>query len=175
MGYRDRLQSVIFLSSPEKALTKLTKTIYGSFGSSFPDESKIIHSDIQPTATRWLFHFSDRESLAVLFVPAVNHAAALASYPDAVAAEPLDDIRDDSAVDHSKGDDRRTCEQCRNLLRLVCTIAKPERGALVVANRGYRPDYSLLLRCAGYVPLANDSDQRTGTERWPGLIQNGGD
>ena len=71
-------------------------------------------------------------------------------------------------------DDRRRCVQCLNLRGRACTIAKPERGALVVANRGYRPDPARLLRCAGYAPLANDSDQRTGTERWPGIVESSG-
>ncbi len=71
-------------------------------------------------------------------------------------------------------DDRRTCTQCRNLRQQACAIAKPERGALVVANRGYRPDPVRLLRCAGYPPLANDPDQRTGAERWPGLTDTKG-
>jgi hypothetical protein len=70
-------------------------------------------------------------------------------------------------------DDRRTCSQCRNLLRLVCTIAKP--GGLVSANRGYRPAPDTLQRCAGYLPNAIDTNQRPGSERWPGLIQKGGE
>jgi hypothetical protein len=139
------------------------------------------------TASRWwLLHFSDRESLAVLFVPAVNHAAVLASYPDAVAAEPLDDIRDDSAVDRCKDDDRacslrtvpdtddrRRCSQCLNLRGRVCTVAKP--GGLVSANVGYRPAPDTLQRCAGYLPNASDANQQSGRERWPGLIQKGGE
>ncbi|MBP5996725.1 MAG: hypothetical protein KA535_02140 [Azonexus sp.] len=72
------------------------------------------------------------------------------------------------------GDDRRTCSLCLNLRGRACTVAKPERGALVVANRGYRPDPARLLRCAGYAPLANDLDQRTGTERWPGIVESNG-
>ena len=70
-------------------------------------------------------------------------------------------------------DDRRACSQCRNLRQRVCTIAKPERGALVVANQGYRPALDTLQRCAGYAPFVNDSDQRNGAERWPGLTQKG--
>jgi len=72
-------------------------------------------------------------------------------------------------------DDRRTCSQCTNLRQRICTIAKPERGAMVVAIRGYRPDPTRLLRCEGYAPLASDSDQRTGAERGPGQIQKGGE
>jgi hypothetical protein len=66
-------------------------------------------------------------------------------------------------------DDRLTCTQCLNLRGRACTIAKPERGALVVANRGYRPAPDTLQRCAGYLPNTTDDDQRTGRERWPGL------
>jgi len=72
-------------------------------------------------------------------------------------------------------DDRRTCAQCTNLRQRVCTIAKPERGALVVANRGYQPDPARPLRCEGYAPMATEPDQRAGAERWPGQIQKGGE
>lgn len=37
----------------------------------------------------WLFHFTDRNDLPVTFATSVDHAAALAYYPDAVAAEPI--------------------------------------------------------------------------------------
>jgi hypothetical protein len=71
-------------------------------------------------------------------------------------------------------DDRRTCSQCLNLRVWVCSIAKPERGALVVAHRGYRPAPGILQRCDGYVPGAADADRRPGRERWPALMQKGG-
>jgi hypothetical protein len=48
-------------------------------------------------------------------------------------------------------DDMRRCTQCRNLRGEVCSIAKPEAGALVVANRGYRP-VNLPCRCSGFAP-----------------------
>ena len=38
---------------------------------------------------RWLIHFTDRDPVEVTFSPMVNHAGALACYPDAVAAEPM--------------------------------------------------------------------------------------
>jgi len=41
--------------------------------------------------SQWLLHFADRDDLPVTFAPAVDHAAALAYYPDAVAAEPIPD------------------------------------------------------------------------------------
>ena len=39
----------------------------------------------------WLIHFSDREPVKVTFSPMATHSAALACYPDAVAAEPIPD------------------------------------------------------------------------------------
>ncbi len=66
-------------------------------------------------------------------------------------------------------DDRRHCDQCANLRRDVCTIAEPKAGALVVANRGYRPVREPPRRCAGYAPGPDDPDRRPGRERWPGL------
>ena len=72
-------------------------------------------------------------------------------------------------------DDRRTCDQCANLRQRACAIAKPEAGALLVANQGYRPDPARLMRCEGYAPKANDPDQRPGAELWPGLFRKGGE
>lgn len=69
-------------------------------------------------------------------------------------------------------DDRRCCWQCSNLRSGVCFVARP--GGLVPANRGYRPaSPGVLQRCAGYAPNANDTDQRPGCERWPGLAKEG--
>lgn len=41
-------------------------------------------------ASRWLIHFSDRNPLEVAFSPAATHAEVLASYPSALAAEPIE-------------------------------------------------------------------------------------
>jgi hypothetical protein len=142
------------------------------------------------TARAWLLQFAERDPLEVWTAPPATHAEILADYPDAVAAEPVvTTIRQPSpplseseesairawlaVIDQPDPfpDDLRTCSQCANLRQRVCTIAKPERGALVIANRGYRPDPSRLLRCEGYAPLASEADQRTGAERWPGLMQ----
>lgn len=72
------------------------------------------------------------------------------------------------------GDERRCCSQCRNLRGAECIVARP--GGLVSAIVGYRPaPPGVLQRCAGYSPNASDSDQRSGRERWPGLIQKGGE
>ena len=38
---------------------------------------------------RWLIHFTDRDSLMATFTPEATHSEVLASYPGAVAAEPV--------------------------------------------------------------------------------------
>jgi len=60
------------------------------------DSSETLPTDAAPLirATRWLIHFLDREPLEVWFAPAADHDEALASYPDAVAAEPLPERTD---------------------------------------------------------------------------------
>ena len=68
-------------------------------------------------------------------------------------------------------DDRRTCDQCANLIARRCQAAK--RGE-IVASRNYEPIHDLPRRCEGYAPGATDTDRRPGRERWPGLIQKGG-
>lgn len=51
--------------------------------------SKTVKTDNCKHYSGWLFHFTDSDDLPVIFTPAVDHAAALACYPDAVAAEPI--------------------------------------------------------------------------------------
>ena len=64
-------------------------------------------------------------------------------------------------------DDRRTCDQCANLLPSgICKAASP--GGLVSAAKNYRP-VDIPRRCEGYAPGATDTDRRPGRERWPGL------
>jgi len=65
-------------------------------------------------------------------------------------------------------DDRRTCNQCVNLVGRRCLAAG--RGE-IVANRDYEPIRDLPRRCEGYAPSADDPDRRQGRERWPELIQ----
>jgi hypothetical protein len=56
-----------------------------------PDASQKVSVEDWALLDAWLFHFLDRDDLPVTFAPAVDHAAALAYYPDAVAAEPIPD------------------------------------------------------------------------------------
>lgn len=65
-------------------------------------------------------------------------------------------------------DDRRTCRQCGKLSASgICTSAYP--GGLVSARRGYHPQTDTPQRCKGFVPLSDEADQCTGSQRWPGL------
>lgn len=96
--------------------------------------------------------------------PDAPFAEIFEQHPDAIAALELPEHAPFAC-------DLGTCSQCAHYRQRVCAIARPKRGALVIANRGYRPDPNRLLRCEGYAPLATESDQRTGAERWPGLLQ----
>lgn len=66
-------------------------------------------------------------------------------------------------------DERRRCDQCANLTgRGLCLAAW--RGE-IVASRNFEPVRDLPQRCVGYLPKPGEPDQRTGRQRWPGLIQ----
>ena len=65
-------------------------------------------------------------------------------------------------------DDRRTCDQCANLIARRCQAAK--RGE-IVASRNYEPIRDLPRRCEAYRPKPDEADRRSGLERWPGLLQ----
>lgn len=46
-------------------------------------------------------------------------------------------------------DDRRTCQECRNLSGTVCQIARP--GGVVSARKGYQPALQdVAQRCKGW-------------------------
>ena len=125
----------------------------------------------------WLLHFADREPLETYHHPDATHAAILERYPDALAAEPIPE-RIAPAYEvvwpdvEALEDDRRTCRQCANLAGRRCLAAW--RGE-IVANRDYEPVRDIPRRCEGYAPGADDPDTRPGRERWPELIQKGGE
>jgi hypothetical protein len=68
-------------------------------------------------ATRWLIHFLDREPLEVWFSPAADHAEALVAYPDAVAAEPLAEVRTQVRNEVRTETTARGCSTCRHRKR----------------------------------------------------------
>ena len=130
------------------------------------------------TSWGWLLHFADREPLEVYCSPTATHAAILERYPDALAAEPIPErtapVEAEAVAWPSlitTDDQRRACGQCANLAGRRCLAAW--RGE-ILANRDYEPVRDIPRRCEGYAPGADDPDTRPGRERWPELIQKGG-
>ena len=72
------------------------------------------------------------------------------------AADNLQKNRADAA-----DDDRRTCDQCANLIARRCQAAKCGE---IVASRNYEPIRDLPRRCEGYAPGAEDPDRRHGRD-----------
>lgn len=70
---------------------------------------------------------------------------------DSEARAYFTDIRQnsDERISNIRTDDRRTCSQCKNLSGRVCSIACP--GGVVSAVKGYTPNRTTLMRCAGFV------------------------
>lgn len=62
-------------------------------------------------------------------------------------------------VDDGLPDNRITCDTCRNASGSMCA-----RLRVSIIKK-------LPLRCLTYSPRASESDQRLGTERWPGFAQ----
>lgn len=85
--------------------------------------------------------------------------------PDSLFIESNQDAVSDDAF---FADDRRHCAECGNLSAGRCLAAW--RGE-IEASRQYRPIDDLPRRCGGYAPKSNDLDQRTGKQRWPGLVR----
>jgi hypothetical protein len=71
----------------------------------------------QIRATRWLLHYADREPVEVYFAPAADHVEALAGYPDAVAAEPLPEVRTPVRNEVRMESAARGCSTCRHRKR----------------------------------------------------------
>lgn len=88
MSWLERLKAENFSAcTPCEELTKPTKAPSVSFVS--PPHSAHGENSQGAAAPAWLLHFPDADPLEVHFIPAATHAEALAYYPDAVAAEPL--------------------------------------------------------------------------------------
>lgn len=113
-----------------------------------------------------LIEETDPATIAEVIGQCQRDADARDYFTGRAAADNLQKIRADAAFD----DDRRTCDQCANLIARRCQAAK--RGE-IVASRNYEPIRDLPRRCEGYAPGAEDPDRRHGRERWPGLIQKG--
>lgn len=89
MGYLEQLKNLSKVQDDEPKETKeLPKpNCLGFLGSSYPVLKNIHAAEARQF---WLLHFADREPLTVVFTPAASHAEVLASYPSALAAEPIE-------------------------------------------------------------------------------------
>lgn len=124
----------------------------------------------EETAIRaWLalIEETDPATIAEVIGQCQRDADARDYFTGRAAADNLQKNRADAAFD----DDRRTCDQCANLIARRCQAAK--RGE-IVASRNYEPIRDLPRRCEGYTPGATDTDRRPGRERWPGLTDTKG-
>lgn len=122
--------------------------------------------DEERAVVRWLAHIGEQDAATIAEVlTACRHDDDTRNYFLERAAKEL-------PKPHSFPDDRCTCAQCANLIGRRCQAAK--RGEMA-ASQTYEPIRDLLQRCDGYAPGADDTDHRPGRERWPGLIQKGGE
>ncbi len=118
----------------------------------------------------WLAHIEETNESIIANV--LNQCQQDADARDYYLRRVREDLRKTEA-DTAGDDDRRTCAQCANLTgRGLCLAA--QRGE-IVASRNYEPIRDLPRRCEGYMPGVDDADRRSGRERWPGLIQKGGE
>lgn len=124
----------------------------------------------EETAIRaWLalIEETDPATIAEVIGQCQRDADARDYFTGRAAADNLQKNEGNAAFD----DDRRTCDQCANLIARRCQAAK--RGE-IVASRNYEPIRDLPRRCEGYAPGAADADRRPGRERWPGLTDTKG-
>jgi hypothetical protein len=137
------------------------------FTPSIRQPSAPLTADDETAIRTWLalIEETDTATIAEVIGQCQRDADARDYFTGRAAADNLQKNRADAA-----GDDRRTCDQCANLIARRCTAAK--RGE-IVASRNYEPIYDQPRRCEGYAPGADDPDRRHGRERWPGLIQKG--
>lgn len=79
------------------------------------------------------------------------------------------EISPDTAIAQQRDpfDERRYCHECSNLTGKGRCLAA-WRGE-ILASSHYHPVDDIPRRCEGFVPKTNDSDQRIGRQRWPGL------
>ena len=138
-------------------------------------------------ARRWQVCFPGIDPMEVIFAPEATRAevatlypgARLDALPDSQGLMPIPDEAAELPGPFDPHDDRRTCQRCTNLDRQQgrdgfrrCLAA--QRGELpYVASRDYSPVLNVPKRCEGYLPRPDDSDRRTGRERWPELIADG--
>lgn len=144
MSYLSRLKQLAcdekFTDSPRPEPTELTKEGFGGFVSTVPGVYDNISANDSAAAASLKVGAGD--TVELFDAEAFEERAGIAEFDGGLC-------REDAEALAWQEDDRRRCTQCLNLRQGLCSIAKPEAGALVVANRGYRP-VNLPCRCAGF-------------------------
>lgn len=78
-----------FINTPYTEPTEPTKGAFDGFDGSPMAHIVKNNGDSEVISNWWLIHFTDRDPVQVAMWPPCNHAGALASYPKAIAAEPI--------------------------------------------------------------------------------------
>jgi len=175
MNALERLRALRISEKPAtEALTKLPKDPFVSFGSgqvgdisenARPDSTPKPASDPSPASLNgpcWLASVAAHldTTSAELLGAGVILPDEVAHYRDRDPRAMADALRRAHLRRFAarEPDDRRHCATCRNLSGNRCKA----RRLLVLDN--------LPRRCWHYAPMPNDVDQRSGRERWPGLL-----
>jgi hypothetical protein len=128
------------------------------------DVLKVGAGDTATASRWWLIHYPDRDPLEVCCVPPETHAEILERYPDAVAAEPFTStIRQPSVP--------LTAEKETAIRAWLALIEETDPATIAEVIERCQRDADV----RDYFTGRADTDRRPGRERWPGLIQNGGD
>lgn len=78
---------------------------------------KLLSTSAATRASGWLLHFLDREPLEVWTAPPATLDEVLADYPEAVAAEPLAEVRTPVSAEFRICEGAQRCRSCRHLTR----------------------------------------------------------
>ncbi|HRF05932.1 hypothetical protein [Accumulibacter sp.] len=105
--------------TPAGATAQTAKSPLRSLCSSPMALKSPISSEI--TSSRWLVHLMDRGPLEVSVSPAASHAEVLASYPDALAAEPF-------VADIEEGSAPITCNQEAAIVRWLADTGETDHA-----------------------------------------------
>lgn len=124
-----------------------------------PGRSESLPSAAEQSIRRWLAHIG--ESDAGIIDEVIQRCR---------ASEDARDFFLKEASMLTNDDDRVTCATCLNLAAAGRCLAAA-RGQIPCASPQYSPIPELKRRCEAYRPHRMDPDQRTGTERWPGLLR----
>jgi len=141
VGYLDQLKNCSDVpdDGPKETKELPNPNCLGFLGPSYR-VSERIHA--LSSSSRWLLHFSDRNPLTVALSPAATHAEVLDTYPDALAAEPIEPGR-------RQPDTLLAGEQEPAILVWLTAIGETDQAALAGVLEYCRRDHEALAYFAG--------------------------